>query len=369
MIMVDDSSNTTPDPHQEYIDPIGPPGFHIGNRSPILFANDARKISTASANMLASNRNSNGGFLDDDLFEPDLQLGIVGEPDTTPLSNLSNQSHRTLWNDGSSGSDSTTINVSVSRDANGPRDIERGGLHNATLFLLQKTPDETMGSPTPRASTPLSHVKDSPQLPPDLRRTNNGWVDDEDRITDTVGAIAIDLYGNIACAASSGGIGMKHRGRIGPAALVSVGAAVQPEDPGDAERTTVATVTSGTGEHMSTTTAAGVCSERVFHSVRKVSGGMYEQCLEEESIRGFIEKDFMGHPSVLQSHSAGAIGVLSVKKTKDGAYLYYGHNTDSFAMASMHSNENTPVCTMSRSRGSGQVAQGGRSIRSRKRKL
>ena len=31
-----------------------------------------------------------------------------------------------------------------------------------------------------------------------------------------------------------------------------------------------------------------------------------------------------------QSHSAGAIGVLGVKKTVDGVYLYFAHNTDSF---------------------------------------
>lgn len=31
-----------------------------------------------------------------------------------------------------------------------------------------------------------------------------------------------------------------------------------------------------------------------------------------------------------QSHSAGAIGILGVKKTANGAYLYFAHNTDSF---------------------------------------
>ena len=30
------------------------------------------------------------------------------------------------------------------------------------------------------------------------------------------------------------------------------------------------------------------------------------------------------------SHSAGAIGILSVKKTVDGVWLYFAHNTDSF---------------------------------------
>lgn len=33
------------------------------------------------------------------------------------------------------------------------------------------------------------------------------------------------------------------------------------------------------------------------------------------------------------SHSAGAIGLLGVKKTVDGVYLYFAHNTDSFVSA------------------------------------
>ena len=38
----------------------------------------------------------------------------------------------------------------------------------------------------------------------------------------------------------------------------------------------------------------------------------------------------LGHPSVLYSHSAGAIGVLAVKKSTEGIYFYFSHNTDSF---------------------------------------
>ena len=82
-----------------------------------------------------------------------------------------------------------------------------------------------------------------------------------------------------------------------------------------------------------------------------------------------IENEFMGHASVKNSNSAAAIGILSVKKTRTGIQLFYGHNTDSFALASMTSDDDVPRCTMSRNKGNGQIAQGGRivSYRSRKR--
>lgn len=75
-----------------------------------------------------------------------------------------------------------------------------------------------------------------------------------------------------------------------------------------------------------------------------------------------------GHPSVKHSNSAGAIGILGLKKMRTGVLLYYGHNTDSFAMASMSSDEDRPVCSMSRSNGSGQIAQGGRMISNKRHK-
>lgn len=171
-----------------------------------------------------------------------------------------------------------------------------------------------------------------------------------DLITDTVGAIAVDCLGNIAAGSSSGGIGMKHRGRLGPAALVNVGTAVIPIETNDPKKTSVASVTSGTGEHMATTFAASLCASRIYTSTRRTKDGGLEPIDDDGAIRAFVERDFMGiyrlsqplssrsdilkygagHPGVVHSHSAGAIGVLGVKKNVDGVWLYFAHNTDSF---------------------------------------
>lgn len=186
---------------------------------------------------------------------------------------------------------------------------------------------------------------------------------DEDLITDTVGAIAIDMFGHIAAGSSSGGIGMKHRGRVGPAALVGIGTAVIPADMEDEERTCVAAVTSGTGEHMATSMASQKCAERLYHNTRRAVGGADIAATEEEAMASFVQSDFMGHPGVRESNSAGAIGVMAVKKTSYGYLLQFAHNTDSFALASMHSNEKDPKCVMSRMGEHGGVVQGGRMIR------
>ncbi|KAF5661300.1 asparaginase [Fusarium heterosporum] len=186
----------------------------------------------------------------------------------------------------------------------------------------------------------------------------------EDSITDTIGAIAIDDRGHIAAGSSSGGIGMKHRGRLGPAALVGVGTAVVPCDEEDEDQVAVAAVTSGTGEHMATTMASQRCAERVYHGTRRGRGGVNIQDDDEDAIMEcFITEDFMKHPGVRNCHSAGAIGVMVVKKTQTGYYFYFAHNTDSFALASMGGSEKQASCTMSRLPDSANIAKGGRKVR------
>jgi taspase (threonine aspartase 1) len=173
---------------------------------------------------------------------------------------------------------------------------------------------------------------------------------DNDKVTDTIGAIAIDGLGNMAAGSSSGGIGMKHIGRVGPAALVGIGTFVIPRDPEDDESRCVATVTSGTGEHMATTMAAHKCADRLYHMTKAGSGGDNTgDVLDEGTIMAdFVTRDFMGHPGVRNQTSAGAIGVLAVKATAAGIYMHWAHNTDSFALAHMASYHKEPKCVMSR---------------------
>ena len=125
-------------------------------------------------------------------------------------------------------------------------------------------------------------------------RSSHAEIDGRaDDITDTVGAIAVDCFGNIAAGSSSGGIGMKHKGRTGPAALVGIGTTVIPVDPDDKSKSCVAAVTSGTGEHMATTMAASACARRLLTSTKRGKAGKSVATDEEDAMRHFVETEFM----------------------------------------------------------------------------
>ncbi|XP_010077042.1 PREDICTED: LOW QUALITY PROTEIN: threonine aspartase 1-like, partial [Pterocles gutturalis] len=75
---------------------------------------------------------------------------------------------------------------------------------------------------------------------------------------DTVGAVVIDQEGNVAAAVSSGGLALKHPGRVGQAALYGCGCWA--ENTGVHTPYSTAVSTSGCGEHLVRTILARECS-------------------------------------------------------------------------------------------------------------
>lgn len=197
-------------------------------------------------------------------------------------------STRKSWGDGSEDSDSTSSGKTMMALC-----IDEVPALPPNIPLQEPSPKDNLDESSLHETELLQgeHIDSLPSVRPEPFPLQ---TEREDHVTDTVGAIAVDSWGNIACGASSGGIGMKYRGRVGPAALVGVGAAVIPTDPDDPEETCVATVTSGTGEHMATTMAATVCAERLYQSVKKSKGGEYVEVTEDEALRAMIENEFMG---------------------------------------------------------------------------
>lgn len=173
----------------------------------------------------------------------------------------------------------------------------------------------------------------------------------EDVVTDTVGAICVDRWGRVAAGSSSGGIGMKHRGRIGPAALIGIGTWIRVED-----GIVVAATCSGTGEQMAHTLIASKAVDRMFHSDD-----------ESQGLKTSIEKDFMGSKVVQESTMSSAVGIMAIKIDKNAAekriYFTYGHTTDSMAMAHMTASMIEPETVMSRNARNPKTCLGGKVVR------
>lgn len=257
-------------------DPFGPPGPRPAyNKSPL--ANVGRRVNDGhySGNYSAEN------FSSTDTMNNDFQMlsGLYSSRYSDRHDGSSGDSGQEA---GSVSSESLQLPSITPSPELAPIRQNLPALEDIDVEMLEPP----IGQATESTSSQLSHTISAPLL-------SAPRIEGEDHITDTVGAIAIDSYGNIACGASSGGIGMKHRGRIGPAALVGIGSAIIPVDPDDKDRNTVAAVTSGTGEHMATTMASTVTAERLFYSVKKTSTGITETD-DADAIKSFIERDFIG---------------------------------------------------------------------------
>lgn len=281
----------TPDTSDQLV-PNGPTRpYTIAESSRNAFINSTQKVPTI--NQYKEHREQRNK--EPDAFTEDTEMEDLR---TVSVQRAATSRHKS-WADGSGAESESSSSVETMKAKPSDRPLAA-----ALETPLPVAPSENkLIAPRPGASTPLNHVKETAPLPP--APAGKSQIEDiqrEDHITDTVGAIAVDSWGNIACGASSGGIGMKYRGRVGPAALVGVGAAVIPTDPDDPEQASVATVTSGTGEHMATTMAATVCAERLYQSVKKSRGGEYIEVSEDEALQAMIQNEFMGKLHSLRSH-------------------------------------------------------------------
>ncbi|MXQ93722.1 hypothetical protein E5288_WYG017934 [Bos mutus] len=101
---------------------------------------------------------------------------------------------------------------------------------------------------------------------------------------DTVGAVVVDHEGNVAAAVSSGGLALKHPGRVGQAALYGCGCWA--ENTGAHNPYSTAVSTSGCGEHLVRTILARECS----HALQAEDA---HQALLETMQNKFISSPFL----------------------------------------------------------------------------
>ena len=112
-----------------------------------------------------------------------------------------------------------------------------------------------------------------------------------DELHDTVGAVAMDIHGNIACATSTGGITLKRPGRVGDSPLIGCG--------GIADNTLGGVSTTGHGESITRVTLAN----RVLSLLERTS--------VEESIKQSLQYMYTktnGRGGLILIDSNGKIG-------------------------------------------------------------
>lgn len=157
-----------------------------------------------------------------------------------------------------------------------------------------------------------------------------GWEDKElvNSRMDTVGAVCVDRNGHIAAACSSGGVLLKHPGRIGQGAII--GAGCWADD-------IVGVVTSGCGEHILHTSLA-----------KEVAMIIRNSPLPSAAVHDTLNKTFINAP-VLKEVKEKLVGLLALQynNEKQSGELVLAHTTKAMCVGYMSGNNNKPVIRMS----------------------
>nr|CAH8840879.1 unnamed protein product [Trichobilharzia regenti] len=139
---------------------------------------------------------------------------------------------------------------------------------------------------------------------------------------DTVGAVCVDLEGNIASAVSSGGIAMKYEGRVGQTCIYGCGCWAEELSPSSG----VGVVTSGTGEQLVRTQLAQRSAERFTGSSICVP-----DAVQSSLIDGFLNSKFLSSDA---EKSAGIAGVYSNFECGNRPVMevFFAHSTKSMSV-------------------------------------
>lgn len=146
---------------------------------------------------------------------------------------------------------------------------------------------------------------------------------------DTVGAVCVDSIGVVAAGASSGGVSLKHEGRVGQAA--SFGSGVWARMSKDGSTPSIASCTSGCGEHLIRTQLAKNTAESLLESFPVIS---LDKCLKDD----FIQSPFLWDVSERLG------GTLAMKFDPQTGYgdLLWGHTTKTMCVGYMSTESERP---------------------------
>ncbi|KAI8421710.1 hypothetical protein MSG28_009688 [Choristoneura fumiferana] len=146
---------------------------------------------------------------------------------------------------------------------------------------------------------------------------------------DTVGAICIDSNGLVAAGASSGGVSLKHEGRVGQAANYASG--VWAMSSRDGIQQSIASCTSGCGEHLIRTQLAKNTAESLLEP-SPILG--LDKCLKEN----FLESP---HLWDVGERLGGTLALRFDPRIGEGE-LFWGHTTKTMCVGFMSTESDRP---------------------------
>lgn len=213
------------------------------------------------------------------------------------------------------------------------------------MRILNKDSDESIENPSAKR----------------FKVDNDGSVSKEtthSAMQDTIGVICVDSEYDLATAVSSGGIVLKHPGRVGPSAHIGSGCwAYKYEKP----NCTVACCTSGSGEPIIRTNLARMVSDYIACETE-------EEEEERFCLNDFMDQHFVNSDQIPTFYDERHCGLLLVKLAKDDdeeeQYIvdfYLAHTTQSFCVAYLNSKKkrvSTIVSTLDVSSKKSIVTQG-----------
>ncbi|KAH8379882.1 hypothetical protein KR009_007810 [Drosophila setifemur] len=144
---------------------------------------------------------------------------------------------------------------------------------------------------------------------------------------DTVGAVCVDGAGNTAAGCSSGGILLKVPGRVGQAATYGAGCWAT-----DSDELSMATCTTGNGEHLMKTLLA-----------REICNGAFNSDCAVTSLHRTFKQKFLDSPLLPRQQDlyAGALTLLYYPTQGTGEVLW-SHTTKSFCIGYMATTHRVP---------------------------
>ncbi|XP_014282347.1 threonine aspartase 1 [Halyomorpha halys] len=152
------------------------------------------------------------------------------------------------------------------------------------------------------------------------------------KLLDTVGAIVVDSEGRVAASCSSGGIVLKHPGRVGQAGTYGCGCWAQNYGTGRA----VATSVTGCGEDLIKTCLAREAANSLIQSA-------HATVAINNTIRSFLDSPFLG------KYSEKLCGIIAIESESSGRGEFtWGHTTPSMAIGFMSVGQRIPKSHISR---------------------